>query len=96
MPEHPDEIRMLDWDAEVNVFDEDVPELASVIPPEVVPSFSHMDSSVAHKVLSVVCAAKLAWWSTQHHLGVRIEFGDWSPLSRLQRKNVRRFGGCGN
>lgn len=62
------EIRMLDWDAEVNVFDEDVPHLGSVIHPEVVPSFSHMDSSVAHKVLSMVCASKLTWWSTQHHL----------------------------
>lgn len=69
----PDVLALLKWDSEVDLIDEDVPDIGKPLTvPEAEPYRLPVDDrELAVTLVTYVIAAKMSWWSTKHHLGAR-------------------------
>lgn len=61
----------LNWDCEVNVFNEAVPDIDKPLSIEEHETMSHAEemNNLGRIIINYVVSAKLTWWATGHHLG---------------------------
>lgn len=69
-----EELERLDWDTEVRIIEEEVPNLNNDQPGEdSLNKWITWKMSEATKVMGLIFAGKLTWWICQHHLGTNIQ-----------------------